>query len=141
MCGVIGLVCERPRADLGRMGAELLRTLEYRGYDATGATCQGEGEGVILRKGIGAPSVLVHSLGIVDMSGQILTGQVRWATFGAVTEANSQPHVVACKIALYGAHNGNVTNCDALKAWLTGEGHSVLSDNEHGKYHRHRDGW
>lgn len=130
MCGVIGLVCERPRADLGRMGAELLRTLEYRGYDATGATCQGEGEGVILRKGVGAPSVLVHSLGIVDMSGQILTGQVRWATFGAVTEANSQPHVVACKIALYGAHNGNVTNCDALKAWLTGEGHRVLSDND-----------
>jgi len=130
MCGVIGLVCERSRADLGRMGAELLRTLEYRGYDATGATCQGEGESVTLAKGVGAPSVLVHSLGIVDMSGQILTGQVRWATFGAVTQANSQPHVVGCKIALYGAHNGNVTNCDALKAWLTGEGHRVLSDND-----------
>jgi glutamine---fructose-6-phosphate transaminase (isomerizing) len=55
---------------------------------------------------------------------------VRWATFGAVTDANSQPHVVRCKTFLYGAHNGNVTNCDDLKAWLTAEGHAVLSDND-----------
>jgi glucosamine 6-phosphate synthetase-like amidotransferase/phosphosugar isomerase protein len=55
---------------------------------------------------------------------------VRWATFGAVTKENSQPHVVRCKSFLYGAHNGNVTNCDDLKAWLTSEGHAVLSDND-----------
>ncbi len=130
MCGVIGLVCEHYRADLGRMGAELLRSLEYRGYDSTGGAIQGHGESVKLMKGVGAPSALVHSLGIVDQPGQLFAGQVRWATFGAVTDANSQPHVVGCKINLYGAHNGNVTNCDALKAWLTGEGHRVLSDND-----------
>ena len=130
MCGVIGLVTEHHRADLGRMGAELLRSLEYRGYDATGGAIQSFGESVKLLKGVGAPSALVHSLGIVDQPGQLFAGQVRWATFGAVTEANSQPHVVGCKINLYGAHNGNVTNCDALKAWLTGEGHKVLSDND-----------
>ena len=130
MCGVIGMVCEKPRADLGRIAAELLRTLEYRGYDSTGAAIQGEGETIKLLKGVGAPSALVHSLGIVDQGGQLLAGQVRWATFGAVTQANSQPHEVACKIHLYGAHNGNVTNCDALKAWLTEEGHKVLSDND-----------
>ena len=130
MCGVIGLIYERPRPDLGRVAAELLRTLEYRGYDSTGAAIQGAGEEVTLRKGVGAPSRVVHTLGIVDLPGQILAGQVRWATFGAVTEANSQPHVVRCKSYLYGAHNGNVTNCDALKAWLTDEGHRVLSDND-----------
>jgi glutamine---fructose-6-phosphate transaminase (isomerizing) len=130
MCGVIGLIYERPRADLGRTAAELLKTLEYRGYDATGAAFQGEGETVRLVKGVGAPSVMVHRLGIVDMGGQIFCGQVRWATFGAVTEANAQPHEVSCKTHLYGAHNGNVTNCDALKTWLTSEGHRVLSDND-----------
>ena len=119
MCGVIGLIYEKPRKDLGWIAAELLKTLEYRGYDSTGAAFQGDGDGITLVKGVGAPSVMVHKLGITGMSGQILCGQVRWATFGAVTEANAQPHDVHCKTHVYGAHNGNVTNCDALKVWLS----------------------
>lgn len=130
MCGVIGLIFEQPRADLGQVAAELLKTLEYRGYDSTGAAVQGATEEVTLAKGVGAPSVMVHELGITRMSGQIFCGQVRWATFGAVTDENSQPHLVRCKAFLYGAHNGNVTNCDELKTWLVSEGHAVLSDND-----------
>jgi glucosamine--fructose-6-phosphate aminotransferase (isomerizing) len=130
MCGVIGLICEKNRDDLGRVAAELLKTLEYRGYDSTGAALQGPGTEVWLAKGVGAPSVMAHQLGIDERSGQILCGQVRWATFGAVDDLNAQPHVVHCKVQLYGAHNGNVTNCDALQAWLRAEGHEVLSDND-----------
>ncbi len=130
MCGVIGLVCERTRGDLGQVAAELLKTLEYRGYDSTGAAIQGDGDDVVLRKGVGAPSLMVDELGITKLGGRLFCGQVRWATFGAVTDANSQPHVVRCKTFLYGAHNGNVTNCDDLKAWLVSEGHAVLSDND-----------
>ncbi|HQP33651.1 MAG TPA: SIS domain-containing protein [Polyangiaceae bacterium] len=131
MCGVIGLIFERTRKDLGLVAAELLQTLEYRGYDSTGAAVQGDApDDVRLVKGVGAPSVMVHKLGIVKMEGRVFCGQVRWATFGAVTDANSQPHVVRCKAHLYGAHNGNVTNCDDLKAWLTAEGHQVASDND-----------
>jgi glutamine---fructose-6-phosphate transaminase (isomerizing) len=131
MCGVIGLIYERGRDDLGLIAAELLRTLEYRGYDSTGAAIQAaDGEEVDLRKDVGAPSAMVHELGIVKLGGQILCGQVRWATFGAVDRANSQPHVVRCKTHLYGAHNGNVTNCDDLQRWLRAEGHQVLSDND-----------
>ncbi|MEI8255460.1 MAG: SIS domain-containing protein [Deltaproteobacteria bacterium] len=131
MCGVIGLIVERSRNDLGRVAAELLKTLEYRGYDSTGALFQGDSaDDLRLLKGVGAPSAMVHELGIVDQAGRIFCGQVRWATFGAVTDANSQPHLVRCKVTMYGAHNGNVTNCDDLKAWLTSEGHRVLSDND-----------
>jgi glucosamine 6-phosphate synthetase-like amidotransferase/phosphosugar isomerase protein len=130
MCGVIGLVYERERDDLGQVATELLQTLEYRGYDSTGAAVQGDDLDVTLAKGVGAPSVMVHELGITRMRGRLFCGQVRWATFGAVTRENSQPHVVRCKSFLYGAHNGNVTNCDDLKAWLTSEGHAVLSDND-----------
>lgn len=128
MCGVIGLVHERPREDLGVIAGQLLETLQYRGYDSTGAVIQGDE--VVLKKGVGAPSVLVHSLGIVEMGGDVFCGQVRWATFGAVDEANAQPHVVRCHTFLYGAHNGNVTNCDELKVWLTERGHDVQSDND-----------
>ena len=130
MCGVIGLIYARCRGDLGQVGAELLRTLEYRGYDSTGAAIQGDDGEVDLRRGVGAPSKMVDELGIRGLGGRILCGQVRWATFGAVDVPNSQPHVVGCKTHLYGAHNGNVTNCDDLKKWLTGEGHQVLSDND-----------
>jgi glucosamine 6-phosphate synthetase-like amidotransferase/phosphosugar isomerase protein len=130
MCGVVGLVYERSRADLGQVASELLKTLEYRGYDSTGAAIQGDGPDVVLRKGVGAPSVMVTELGIPALGGRVFCGQVRWATFGAVTHENSQPHVVRCKTFLYGAHNGNVTNCDALKLWLLREGHEVLSDND-----------
>ncbi len=130
MCGVIGMASERHRKDLGLVAAELLKTLEYRGYDSTGAALQGEGEEIVLRKGVGAPSVMVERLGIVGLAGSILCGQVRWATFGSVDDLNAQPHEVRCKTHLYGAHNGNVTNCDDLKAWLTSQGHRVLSDND-----------
>ena len=130
VCGVIGLIYEHDREDLGQIAAELLKTLEYRGYDSTGAAVQGSATEVVLRKGVGAPSRLVDELGIVDLAGRILCGQVRWATFGAVDDANAQPHVVDCKTALYGAHNGNVTNCDELKQWLEDEGHEVASNND-----------
>ena len=130
MCGVIGLIYERPRADLGRIAGELLKTLEYRGYDSTGAAIQDEGDTIQLAKGVGAPSVMADKLGITQMSGQILCGQVRWATFGAVDAVNAQPHEVKCRVHLYGAHNGNVTNCDELKEWLQVEGHEVCSDND-----------
>jgi len=130
MCGVIGYISAEHRDDLGLIAAELLKTLEYRGYDSTGAAVQGDDESIILRKGVGAPSVMVESLGIVGLAGSIMCGQVRWATFGSVDDLNAQPHEVRCKTFLYGAHNGNVTNCDDLKTWLTSQGHEVVSDND-----------
>ena len=130
MCGVIGLIYERPRPDLGQVAAMLLRTLEYRGYDSTGAAIQPAEGRVVLRKGTGAPSTVCEPLGITALGGQIFCGQVRWATFGAVDDINAQPHVVDCHHHLYGAHNGNVTNSDDLQRWLRVEGHDVKSDND-----------
>ncbi|MFZ2493937.1 MAG: SIS domain-containing protein [Thermoanaerobaculia bacterium] len=130
MCGVIGLTSGSHRKNLGLIAAELLKTLEYRGYDSTGAAFQGDDDQIVLRKGVGAPSVMVETLGITGLAGSIMCGQVRWATFGSVDDLNAQPHEVHCKTHIYGAHNGNVTNCDDLKAWLTSEGHTVVSDND-----------
>ena len=130
MCGVIGLIFERDRADLGELAAELLTLLEYRGYDSTGAAIQRSDGAVALRKGVGAPSQVAEALGINALGGQVLCGQVRWATFGAVDDVNAQPHEVRCHTHIYGAHNGNVTNCDDLQAWLRERGHDVKSDND-----------
>ena len=130
MCGVIGLTCARDRKDLGAEASRLLRMLEYRGYDSTGALIQDSAGRVTLKKDVGAPSAVTVKLGIDRLSGKLFCGQVRWATFGAVTRANAQPHDVRCHTRLYGAHNGNITNCDQLKEWLVSAGHDVKSDND-----------
>jgi glutamine---fructose-6-phosphate transaminase (isomerizing) len=130
MCGVIGLRCEKDRKDLGEVSSKLLCMLEYRGYDSSGAIIQNEHGDIVLKKDVGAPSVVTKELGINKLHGKIFCGQVRWATFGMVTKENAQPHEVKCKTHLYGAHNGNITNCDQLKVWLSSEGHKVLSDND-----------
>lgn len=130
MCGVIGLACAEDREDLGVEASRLLRMLEYRGYDSTGAMIQDSAGKITLKKDVGAPSVITKKLGIDRLAGKLFCGQVRWATFGVVTKENAQPHDARCHTRLYGAHNGNITNCDQLKHWLVSVGHDVKSDND-----------
>ena len=130
MCGIVSLVYGKDNPELGREAAALLRRLEYRGYDSTGASfIDGKGS-ISLKKKVGAPSKVIRELGIEDAEGRRFIGQVRWATYGAVTDVNSQPHRVRCKVDLVGAHNGNISNTDTLKAWLGAHGHAVVSDND-----------
>ncbi len=115
---------------MGQTACQLLRMLEYRGYDSTGAVIQDEAGNITLKKDVGAPSKVVYDLGVDKLQGQIFCGQVRWATFGVVTRENAQPHDVKCHTHIYGAHNGNITNCMQLKEWLTSQGHQVVSNND-----------
>ena len=130
MCGIVSIcyACVNPR--LGYEASELLKRLEYRGYDATGGAFIGADGAIRLLKKVGAPSKVVVELGLEAEQGQRFLGQVRWATYGAVTDLNSQPHRVACKVDLVGAHNGNISNTDTLKGWLAERGHQVVSDND-----------
>jgi len=129
-CGVLGLSFAKYDINMGKYASQLLKSLEYRGYDSTGAAIQDDKGNIILKKDVGAPSELVKTLGITDLEGKIFCGQVRWATFGAVTQENAQPHVVKCKKHIYGAHNGNITNTHSLKSFLAKEGHKIASDND-----------
>lgn len=127
-CGVLGMSLSKVSVNLGIWASKLLRALEYRGYDSTGAVFQDNS--IRLMKDVGAPSTLVKTLGIEKEQGKIFCGQVRWATFGDVTQRNAQPHWVKCKTEIYGAHNGNITNTPELKKFLLAEGHNVESDND-----------
>lgn len=129
-CGVVGLVLPKVSVKMGSYAAKLLKGLEYRGFDSTGAAFQREDQNVILLKDVGAPSKLIKTLGIDKQDGKLFCGQVRWASSGAVTKENAQPHEVKCKRHLYGAHNGNITNTNELKIWLTTEGHTIVSDDD-----------
>ncbi len=129
MCGVVSLIYENENSNLGLEAASLLKKLEYRGYDSTGAAFI-SGDKVILKKKTGAPSKVIDQLKIDQCTGKKFIGQVRWATFGAVNDENAQPHKVDCLVRMVGAHNGNISNTDALKQFLQENGHTVISDND-----------
>lgn len=130
MCGIVSLCYKSENPALGFEAGELLKRLEYRGYDSTGGAFIRREQDIKLLKGVGAPSRVVPDMGIDKEIGQRFIGQVRWATYGAVTEENCQPHKMACKLPFVGAHNGNISNTDNLKPYLTAQGHTVVSDND-----------
>ncbi|MCP5046582.1 MAG: SIS domain-containing protein [bacterium] len=130
MCGVVSIVYGKHNENLGNEGVFLLKKLEYRGYDSTGGAFLEENGTVMLKKKIGAPSRVTVDLEMDKASGVRFIGQVRWATYGSVTNENAQPHDVNCNVHLVGGHNGNISNTDTLKEFLTENGHTVASNND-----------
>jgi glucosamine--fructose-6-phosphate aminotransferase (isomerizing) len=130
MCGVVSIIYAKDNKNLGKVASFLLKKLEYRGYDSTGAAFVSGDDAITLRKRVGAPSVVTRDLKLDEYSGRKFIGQVRWATFGSVTDTNAQPHEMNCFRHMVGAHNGNIGNTDSLKEFLVAAGHKVLSDND-----------
>lgn len=129
MCGIVSVCHGREVPGLGHEAGELLKRLEYRGYDSTGAAFVRGDRSVKLLKKVGAPSRVVPEMGI-DREAAAVRRPVRWATYGAVTDANAQPHHVRCRVELVGAHNGNISSTDTLRPRLSAGGHDVVSDND-----------
>ncbi len=130
MCGVVGIVYGELNKQLGIESSALLKKLEYRGYDSTGGVFFEPDGKVTLKKKVGAPSKVVRQLEMERNRGHKFIGQVRWATYGAVTDVNAQPHEMSCLHHIVGAHNGNISNTDNLKEFLADHGHNVRSDND-----------
>lgn len=130
MCGVVSIIYKDSNPGLGMEASALLRRLEYRGYDSTGGAFFSENGNVILRKKTGAPSQVIAEFELEKHKGYKFIGQVRWATYGSVTDLNAQPHEMHCFLPLVGAHNGNISNTDSLKEYLTEQNHNVISDND-----------
>ena len=126
MCGIAGYVGSEPAAPIVM---ELLRRLEYRGYDSTGlAVIQPEGA-LRIDKKVGRLQRLADHLGADLPEGNIGIGHTRWATHGSPSDANAHPHQ-DCSGEIAVIHNGIVENYLDLKAGLVAAGHVFTSETD-----------
>jgi glucosamine--fructose-6-phosphate aminotransferase (isomerizing) len=124
MCGIIGILGERPAAPLL---LEALRRLEYRGYDSAGVATL-DGRGCLRRvRAAGKLSALEAALAQTTLEGTVGIGHTRWATHGAPTEANAHPHISG-PVAV--VHNGIIENHKALRAEIESEGGRFETDTD-----------
>lgn len=128
MCGIFGII-NKQESKLGETLIEACKRLSYRGYDSVGCATINEKWEFDLRKDVGKVEEVANKLSFSEMKGFLGIAQLRWATFGAPSQANAQPHFDSEKI-LVGAHNGNVVNNIQLREMFIKEGMVVRSTND-----------
>jgi glucosamine--fructose-6-phosphate aminotransferase (isomerizing) len=128
MCGIFGIITDHQQ-NLGTTLVDAARRLAYRGYDSVGcATITADGA-VDLRKDVGRIDAVNASLDLSGMVGIRGIAQLRWATFGAPSHENAQPHLDSDG-DLVGAHNGNVVNNVQMRELFIREGLTVRGTND-----------
>ncbi|MEO1613083.1 MAG: glutamine--fructose-6-phosphate transaminase (isomerizing), partial [Pseudomonadota bacterium] len=123
MCGIIGIVGQRPASKIILDG---LKRLEYRGYDSSGIATVEQGR-LDRRRAVGKLSALAELVQAEPIAGSIGIGHTRWATHGAPTTVNAHPHQ-AGEVAV--VHNGIIENYKALRAELTAAGRNFQTDTD-----------
>ncbi len=120
MCGIVGYTGSRRAAPVL---LELLKKLEYRGYDSAGiAVCYKEQIEIFKRKG------KVENIAPAEkMQGSSGIGHTRWATHGAPSEKNAHPHSFG-KFTI--VHNGIIENNKVLKEECLLRGEIFLSETD-----------
>ncbi|MFZ5481420.1 MAG: amidophosphoribosyltransferase [Myxococcota bacterium] len=128
-CGVFGIVDEPDAARLCYLG---LHALQHRGQEACGIVARDHGL-LQVHRGEGLVQEVFDEATLRGLPGDAAIGHVRYATFGGSHFRNAQPFLVTWKdgqVAI--AHNGNLTNADALRAELEERGSifATSSDTE-----------
>ena len=115
MCGVIGAVTHTPVNQLLYDG---LLLLQHRGQDAAGIVTS-EGQVFHMYKGSGYVRDVFRTRNMRELSGNAGIGHCRYPTAGSAwSDLESQPFYVNSPFGITLAHNGNLTNSEALKREL-----------------------
>ena len=121
MCGVVGIV---GKGDVKLRLYDALTMLQHRGQDAAGImTCE-DGR-IHQRKDVGLVRDVFHTRHMARLAGNVGIGHVRYPTAGSSGPALAQPFYVNSPYGICLAHNGNLTNADALMK------HLFMSDLRH----------
>lgn len=111
MCGIIGIV---GKSRVNQALYDGLTMLQHRGQDAAGiVTCQNDR--LFLRKNNGLVRDVFQTRHMLNLCGNMGIGHVRYPTAGCESSAEAQPFYVNSPYGITLAHNGNLTNAEALK--------------------------
>ncbi len=118
-CGLMGVFNHPEAATLVYLG---LYALQHRGQESAGIVSS-DGERQCCHKRLGLVADVFNKENLATLKGNSAIGHVRYSTTGSTTAENTQPIVVNYKGgSLAMAHNGNITNAEALKRELENRG-------------------
>jgi len=130
MCGIFGVTGLENAAQLTYLG---LYALQHRGQESTGIVTVDDQGNARAHRGMGlVPEVFQPEI-LNRLTGSMAIGHTRYSTAGTSELNNAQPAIVNYHGgALTLAHNGNLTNADALRQDLvrTGSIFQSTSDSE-----------
>ena len=130
MCGIVGVVSSAP---VNQLIYDALLLLQHRGQDAAGIVTQ-RGRKFFMHKDKGMVRDVFRTRNMRALPGNSGLGQVRYPTAGnAYSEEEAQPFYVNSPFGIALAHNGNLTNAQALRAELFSADHRHInteSDSE-----------
>jgi amidophosphoribosyltransferase len=111
MCGILGVVS---RSGVNQLLYDGLLLLQHRGQDAAGIATS-TGRAFSMHKGSGQVRDVFRTRNMRALPGRSGIAHVRYPTAGSANnEEEAQPFYVNAPFGLTLAHNGNLTNSDAL---------------------------
>jgi amidophosphoribosyltransferase len=127
-CGVFGIY--GTGLDVARLAYYGLYALQHRGQESAGIAVA-DSQKIQLQKGMGLVSEAINLDSLSSMQGHIAVGHVRYSTTGSSHLVNAQPLVFRCSRGMIGlAHNGNLTNVNALRSQLFSNGSVFQSSTD-----------
>ena len=111
MCGVIGMVA---KSSVNQALYDGLTVLQHRGQDAAGIMTFDQGR-LHLRKDNGLVRDVFSGADMMQLQGNAGIGHCRYPTAGCASSAEAQPFYVNSPYGISIAHNGNLTNAEAIK--------------------------
>jgi amidophosphoribosyltransferase len=119
MCGVFGIYGHSEAANLTYLG---LHALQHRGQESAGIVTS-DGRQLHVHRGMGRVVDVFPTEALERLGGQHAIGHVRYSTAGGSFLKNAQPIAVDyARGSLALAHNGNLTNAEAVREKLEERG-------------------
>jgi amidophosphoribosyltransferase len=129
MCGILGIV---GTSDVAAALYDGLTVLQHRGQDAAGIATV-SGRRINLHKGNGLVSDVFGPAQMQLLHGKVGIAHCRYPTAGSSGSDEAQPFYASSPFGISLAHNGNLTNTDALRREVIEQDHrhiNTQSDSE-----------